>query len=88
MAESRTIRNLLRRWIDLDSEEVFVAVIGRTGDSTLLLDNVGLVVVLPVGDGDFMVVVMVVDKGVVDWHATVRTLPSACWCFPWSWIAV
>jgi hypothetical protein len=70
MAESRIVRNLLRRWTALDWEEVFVVAIGRTGDSTLLLDNVGLVVVLPGCDGDFMVLVVVVNK-VVAWHATV-----------------
>jgi hypothetical protein len=84
MAESRIIRNLfLRRWTSPpESEEVFVAVIGKTGDSTSLLNNsgrmllhkvIGLVlVVLPVCDGDFMVkVVVMVDKGVVAWRAKV-----------------
>jgi hypothetical protein len=70
VAESRIVRNRLRRWTALDSEEVFVVVVGRTGDSTLLLENAGLVVVLLVCDGDFMVVVVMVDKGVVAWHAT------------------
>jgi hypothetical protein len=74
MAESRIIRNLMRRWTASDSE-VFVIVIGETGDSTaLLLDNacrmlllkvIGLVLVLCVCDGDFMVVV--VDNGCSEW---------------------
>jgi hypothetical protein len=81
------MRNLLRRWTaPPDSEEAFVVVIEKTGDSTSLLNNsagrrmllhkvIGLVlVVLAVCDGDFMVelvVVVVVDKEVVTWRATV-----------------
>jgi hypothetical protein len=82
MADSRIIRNLWRRWNSPpDSEEVFVVVIRKTGDSTSLRNNsgrmllhnfIGLVLVLRVCDGDFMVkVVVVIDKGVVAWRATV-----------------
>jgi hypothetical protein len=65
MAESRIIRNLMRRWTASGSD-VFVIMIEKTGDSTLLLDNacnrtlllkvVGWELVLCVCDGDFMVV--------------------------------
>jgi hypothetical protein len=75
MAELRIIRNLLRCWTASDSEQGFVLQKLRTGDSKLLLDNsgkmmflkvIGLVMVLRVCDGDFMVVVRV-DKGFSEW---------------------
>jgi hypothetical protein len=65
MADSRIIRNLRRRWSASDSGEVFVIVLGRTGDSALLdsdcsrllLKVIGwMLLVFCVCDGDFMVV--------------------------------
>jgi hypothetical protein len=70
------MRNLLRCCTaSSDSGEVFVIVIGKTGNSTLLLDNAcrmllsllkagGSVVVLCIFEGDFMVMF---DKGLSEW---------------------
>jgi hypothetical protein len=64
MAEARILRNR-RFWTASSSGEVFVIVLGRTGESTLLaspsnrllLKVVEWMLVLCVCDGDFMVVV-------------------------------
>jgi hypothetical protein len=75
MAQAIIMRNILRRWTASDSGEVFAIVIGKAGDSKLLLlDNacsrrlrlkaVGGMLLLCVCDGDFMVVV---DKGFTEW---------------------
>jgi hypothetical protein len=65
--KSRIISKLLRCWTAWDSGEVFVIVLGRNGDSALLLNNacsmlllkvVGWVLVFCACGGDFMVVVV------------------------------
>jgi hypothetical protein len=48
MAESRIERTLLRCWTTSDSKEVFVIVIGKTRDATLLLDTGGRMLLLKV----------------------------------------